>query len=856
MKLTRPRRVSPFLLLLIVHKMPAVAHFSAVHAGMAHRRLRTTKELTEAVAALETRAERIEAELTKLRTLSAAGSEDEVRNARPVGPKDAAEDEFEPTMRKCLARLRSGVGEDLELRLRALIGLADAAPAEAGEGEGAGKDAAVQQRDDWVTACARCLSRGLEDGSLRLRLAASADHFERQLGGAGQPNRKEGPAASTAAELPRAPTYDKPSSSPAEGTLAPQPPLSPSLDSGSVDAEELLDAATLRAKAIAIIQQRIAAQDVTVRAATAEAVRALPADQRAALDELRRFAFGGDDDGSGGGGSTGGLGGGHGGGLGAGLTASERAALETVVICGDTDQMLLAFLRPVHFDMARAADTLRRCCTLRIERRLDALFAPGRRVAADKTWHHRRCWPTGFFGADADGSPVFHDRMGQADVRALGRGDAAVDLEELVTLYMQNMEVRRRWVLTRRSRELGRPVVQMVTVLDLQGMGLAHASPTAIRYTRTIGEIFKTMYADMVKGFYIINTPWVFSRVWGVVEGFLGEETLGKIRILGSGPAALTKLQSYVPAEVIPTFLGGPTEADVGHRDPMWCEIDAVMAVFGDGGDPFVTEEEIDIVTAELRREEQRRQRRRQRQQSSAEGAGAPSATTAMTGAAPEQAMADVAALAVSTRSTEASKAGASAPAVVAKGAASTPPGGGCSEAEAKPKKDLSSSDESSGGDGEGERVVDDKDDEEGSYDDGIYDAPSDDIDSLPGGIESEEDDEDDSAPSVRVRRRLRECPAAARPPTVSELVAKALSGLRLLAATAAAMVRAAVALLTAVAKQAHSLLASAVSEEGEYDEEDEDSEAFVHAMMRHMRVGTLLQRVCGITGRSLWIVQ
>lgn len=80
-------------------------------------------------------------------------------------------------------------------------------------------------------------------------------------------------------------------------------------------------------------------------------------------------------------------------------------------------------------------------------------------------------------------------------------------------------QARRRFVLTRLSREAGRPVDQMTTVLDLTGLGVRHLSKEAVSYTRRIGDIFQDNYSGMTCSLLVVNAPWVFSKGWQIIEG-------------------------------------------------------------------------------------------------------------------------------------------------------------------------------------------------------------------------------------------------------------------------------------------------------------------------------------------------
>ncbi|CAM9660035.1 unnamed protein product [Ectocarpus sp. 4 AP-2014] len=167
------------------------------------------------------------------------------------------------------------------------------------------------------------------------------------------------------------------------------------------------------------------------------------------------------------------------------------------------------------------------------------------------------------------------------------------------------MQVRRRFVLTRLSREAGRPVDQMTTVLDLTGLGMKHMrqAKEAVAYTRRISDVFQDNYSGMTCSLLILNAPWVFSKGWQVVESFLSEDTVAKVKVLGKGEAGLKQLEEHIPKENIPKFLGGESRAVIGPSDPLWSDVDRAVRLWGDDGDPFLDPSEVKRVSRRIARE-------------------------------------------------------------------------------------------------------------------------------------------------------------------------------------------------------------------------------------------------------------
>ncbi|CAM9380164.1 unnamed protein product [Scytosiphon promiscuus] len=337
----------------------------------------------------------------------------------------------------------------------------------------------------------------------------------------------------------------------------------------------------MEAAAIEEILRLRADEDQAVQDAAARAVEALPATQRECFEDVKAFAFGGEGAG--------------------GLPEEDVAALETVAICGDRAGVVLAFLRHSKFDVRKAKESIQRCCAWRKENRADDIF--GRAVSPAKMRKHREYWPTGFHKKDRLGRPVFYDRVGQSDLSKLRAEPDGLDQDEMVQIFTQNMEARRRFVLTRLSREAGHPVDQMTTVLDLTGLGVRHMSKEAVAYTRRISEVFQDNYSGMTCSLLILNAPWVFNKGWKIIEGFLSEDTVAKVKVLGKGEAGLKELEKYVPKENIPEFMGGESPAVIGPSDPLWTEVDSAVRAWAEGGDPFLHPTEVKRVSQRIARE-------------------------------------------------------------------------------------------------------------------------------------------------------------------------------------------------------------------------------------------------------------
>jgi hypothetical protein len=111
------------------------------------------------------------------------------------------------------------------------------------------------------------------------------------------------------------------------------------------------------------------------------------------------------------------------------------------------------------------------------------------------------------------------------------------------------------------SRKAGTLLETCCTVMDLKGVGITKA-PQVYSYVKQASGMSQNYYPERLGRLYIINAPWGFSTVWGVVKGWLDPITVQKIHVLGSGYQK--ELLTQVPAENLPKEFGGTCECKGG----------------------------------------------------------------------------------------------------------------------------------------------------------------------------------------------------------------------------------------------------------------------------------------------------
>jgi hypothetical protein len=159
-----------------------------------------------------------------------------------------------------------------------------------------------------------------------------------------------------------------------------------------------------------------------------------------------------------------------------------------------------------------------------------------------------------YFGRRQDGRPVYVERLGKLDIKALYAATTQERLlDRLISEYERSLATR----MPASSREVGHPVETFCTIMDLQGVSLSNFYRVK-DYVMEAASIGQNRYPEIMGKFYIINAPWAFSAVWSIIKVWLDEVTVNKIDIIGA--AYKDKLLAQIPAENLPKEFGGTCE--------------------------------------------------------------------------------------------------------------------------------------------------------------------------------------------------------------------------------------------------------------------------------------------------------
>ncbi|KAJ3027385.1 hypothetical protein HDV00_011223 [Rhizophlyctis rosea] len=154
-----------------------------------------------------------------------------------------------------------------------------------------------------------------------------------------------------------------------------------------------------------------------------------------------------------------------------------------------------------------------------------------------------------------DGSPVFIERTGIHDVKGLA---VKCSEETIIDWHVRNQEFIFEILMKECSERAGRNIEKHFVIFDCTGLGFHQFSMTGIHLLRAISTHDSLYYPERLNKLFIVNTPGLFARAWGIIKPWLDKGTQDKITIVGGGKEEVTNaLLEFVDKENLPEFLGG-----------------------------------------------------------------------------------------------------------------------------------------------------------------------------------------------------------------------------------------------------------------------------------------------------------
>jgi len=223
-----------------------------------------------------------------------------------------------------------------------------------------------------------------------------------------------------------------------------------------------------------------------------------------------------------------------------------------------TETMMIQFIRGYSYDEKwadKVVEMLTKTLQWRKEKNVDTICDK----KLDKRDEFKATWTTVISGRDPMGHLVQVDRLGKIDPSGLLK---KFTVEEVQAQHTCNQELRGKMV-EEHLKTTGKRIYKMVSILDLDGVGMGHMSGSFTGPARSTMDIDQWFYPESVQKLYVINAPWVFKAIWAIVKPWLHPITVSKIQICGSDHLSeLTK--DGIAKDQLPEFVGkGCTGTDI-----------------------------------------------------------------------------------------------------------------------------------------------------------------------------------------------------------------------------------------------------------------------------------------------------
>ena len=83
------------------------------------------------------------------------------------------------------------------------------------------------------------------------------------------------------------------------------------------------------------------------------------------------------------------------------------------------------------------------------------------------------------------------------------------------------------------SKHMGHMINTNFCVADLTGLTTSTFGKEGRRVVAKLSKMGAGNFPEVLDKMYIVNAPWIFTAIWGVMKHFVAERTRNKISIFG-----------------------------------------------------------------------------------------------------------------------------------------------------------------------------------------------------------------------------------------------------------------------------------------------------------------------------------
>ncbi|WIA29355.1 hypothetical protein OEZ86_011860 [Tetradesmus obliquus] len=185
-------------------------------------------------------------------------------------------------------------------------------------------------------------------------------------------------------------------------------------------------------------------------------------------------------------------------------------------------------------------------------------------------------YPQGYHKTDKLGRPIYIQLLGKIDIGTLKQ---ITTEERMIKFHIQEYERCGKVIMPICSKLQGRQIDQTFGIMDVKGVGMSHLSGEVKRLMSTLTKYDQDNYPEMLGRICIINAPFVFKAIWGLVKPLLNPRTLSKIQICQTNYQK--DLLEWVAPENLPEWLGGTSKGTLLDDCGPWSDPEVLRRMEG-----------------------------------------------------------------------------------------------------------------------------------------------------------------------------------------------------------------------------------------------------------------------------------
>mmetsp|Transcript_19337 Transcript_19337/g.27228 ORF Transcript_19337/g.27228 Transcript_19337/m.27228 type:complete len:384 (+) Transcript_19337:2-1153(+) len=138
-------------------------------------------------------------------------------------------------------------------------------------------------------------------------------------------------------------------------------------------------------------------------------------------------------------------------------------------------------------------------------------------------------FPYRLSGYDKEGRPILYEDLGSIPASRFAKLVTREQNHKHHTMFMENIMNR----LLEASKKEKRPIFQTTVVVDMGGSSME--SRHFVPYFKDMSQQDEQNYPEIVHAVFVVNSPWVFPYLYGLVKHFIDPNTREKVRVYSSG---------------------------------------------------------------------------------------------------------------------------------------------------------------------------------------------------------------------------------------------------------------------------------------------------------------------------------